>query len=80
MAVDVENETLREVLSNPLLPQRLQRPGDPGFTAGRSCLGERHFDLAGYPYDSEEDAHAADWDRLAQDASEAADKLKNEIG
>jgi hypothetical protein len=44
-----------------------------------SCLGERHFDVTGYPYESGEDAFAADWERLARDAEAASDKLRNEI-
>jgi hypothetical protein len=41
-----------------------------------SCLGEQHFDLAGYPHESEFDAFAEDWSRLAEDASLAYQKMK----
>ena len=44
-----------------------------------SCLGERRFDIAGYPYESEEDAFASDLERLAQDAETAADAFTKEI-
>jgi hypothetical protein len=44
-----------------------------------SCLGERRFDIGGYPYESEEHAFAGDWDRLALDLEAAVDDLDKEI-
>jgi hypothetical protein len=44
-----------------------------------SCLGERRFDIGGYPYESEEHAFASDWERLAQDAETAAEQLRKGI-
>ncbi len=43
-----------------------------------SCLGEQHFDVAGYPHESEFDAFAEDWSKLAADASAAYRKMKDE--
>ena len=36
-----------------------------------SCLGERRFDISGYPYGSQEDAFGDDWQALAGDARAA---------
>ena len=41
-----------------------------------SCLGERRFDLSGYPHESELDAFAEDWAKLAEDANVARKNLK----
>lgn len=43
------------------------------------CLGERRFDLSGYPHQSENHALASDWDKLGQDALSATAKFRNEI-
>jgi hypothetical protein len=44
-----------------------------------SCLGEQHFDLAGYPHGSEIEGLAQDWQALSEDAYSAAAKLKGKI-
>jgi hypothetical protein len=43
-----------------------------------SCLGEQHFDVAGYPHESEFDAFGEDWSNLTEDAAIAYKKMKEE--
>lgn len=43
-----------------------------------SCLGERRFDVEGYPYESDAEAMLSDWEQLGRDFSRAADKLETE--
>jgi len=40
-----------------------------------SCLGERQFDISGYPYDTPMQALADDWDAIGKDADLAARKV-----
>jgi hypothetical protein len=50
-----------------------------GFVVGLSdfaCLGLRHYDLAGYPYDDELEAIFSDWVTLGKDLEEARGKFE----
>jgi hypothetical protein len=38
-------------------------------------MGERHFDLTGYPHDTEADALLSDWAALGADFNDAASKF-----
>lgn len=69
-----------------LVADRVPNPSGAGFfetlkmaVVEFSCLGETRFDLSGYPHQSEGRALAQDWDRLGQDALEAARKFRNEV-
>jgi hypothetical protein len=43
-----------------------------------ACLGERRFDISGYPHSSAHDALLSDWQALAHDARSAVRKVETE--
>ena len=43
------------------------------------CLGERHFDVSGYPHESSAHALMADWSRLGQDMRCIQQRLLSEL-
>jgi hypothetical protein len=61
---------------------RIVRPGGSFVEAFRMAiveftnLGERRFDLAGYPHDSEQDALVRDWAEVGKDIKVAEGKLR----
>jgi hypothetical protein len=64
-----------------LVRDRMPTPGGGFVEAFRmaivefSCLGERHFDLTGYPHESEAAALMSDWAALGVDFCAAAEKF-----
>lgn len=53
-----------------------------GFFVGLAdfaCLGWKYYDLAGYPYDDENQAIFSDWVSLGEDAQTAGQKLEESI-
>ncbi len=63
-----------------LVRHKEPRPGGGFMDAFRmaivelSSFGEQHFDLAGYPYESPEDALSADWAVLGNDFARVMDR------
>ncbi len=58
------------------------RGGAGGFAVGLAdfaCLGFKRFDIAGYPYEDENEALYSDWVKLGRDIEEAK-KAIDEIG
>jgi hypothetical protein len=43
-----------------------------------SCFGERHYDAAGYPYESAAEALMGDWIALGGDMAHAVEKVTHE--
>jgi len=65
--------------------RRLPKPGGGGFfeaiqmaLVDMSCLGERRFDLSGYPHESEADALMSDWVALGGDMQHAIEEISKE--
>lgn len=69
-----------------IIRQKMPSPTGTGFIEALrvaivefSCLGERRFDVSGYPHESVEDALSCDLQMLSDDYSRAQEKFDAEL-